>query len=112
MDEEEIQTLTKENEELKRQLIEARASRASAMYFAGHFIEKCSTTNLKGSGIIVEIQGIGKKTVYSDMDPVFFAGGFSDDTIACLLKDLKRSFDYLTEFKPQLAYKKKEKSNA
>ena len=59
---------------------------------------KFSESKMLGSGVVIEITALGD---WLKIDPFFLANGLSEETIKCLQADLKRSVEYMTEFKPK-----------
>lgn len=82
--------------DLKRKLFEAEAQQIHTNYYASKEIDKCSVDRLAGSAVILELTFLGGKKVFS---PTSISGGLSKETIEAIKKDLKRSYDYNTEFK-------------
>lgn len=83
-------------QELEKKVFELKAQTPNALYFAHKEIDKCNIDRLTGSGLILEITHLGGKNAVS---PCLISNGLSNETIEAIKKDLKRSYDYLTEFK-------------
>lgn len=81
--------------ELTRKLKEMEAQLASSYHFASATLEKAG--NLAASAVVVELTALGGRQL---INPVAIRGGLSPETIAALRKDIARSWDELTEFKP------------
>ena len=79
-------------------LKEAIASQVHVYHFADLALNKLSTDNLVGSGVILELTVLGGKT---GIEPIFIRDGLSKETIKAIQSDLKRSYDLATMFKPR-----------
>ena len=87
----------KTRKQLKSKIRELQASHASTYHFASQYVRKLSTDNYMASGIVVCLYKIGGDEA---APPFMIQNGFSKETIACLLADIKRSYDWAVEFKP------------
>ena len=85
--------------DLQRKLRDAEAHQIHRYHFASKEVEAFNMDRFMGSSVIIEITAEGKKRDYS-MGPVAIRNGLSPETIKAIKADLKRSFDYATEFKP------------
>lgn len=83
---------------LQRKLKEAIASQVHVYHFADIALNKLSTDNLAGSGVILEITVLGGRT---GIEPTLIRDGLSKETIEAIRADLKRSYDIATIFKPR-----------
>lgn len=83
--------------ELEQKLKEAEAQQAHVYHFADAGIGKMSTEHLMGSGVMLTLTVLGGCEVFR---PVLIRDGLSDETIAALKEDLKRSFKLATLHKP------------
>ncbi len=84
--------------QLERQVLELNAQLAHVFYFADNSIDKCGTKYLMGSGVLLQLTGIGGKEL---IVPVMIKDGLSDATIAAIKADIKRSYDLSVMFKPK-----------
>lgn len=82
---------------LQRELREAKAMAVHNYHFASKEIDKLSIARCMGSVVILELTLPGGK---KGVEPVAIRNGLSTATIAAIKADLKRSFEYATEFKP------------
>ncbi|MDI1362565.1 hypothetical protein [Methylotenera sp.] len=91
---------TKPNKPTKLQLLrenlELKAQMAHAYHFATASIDRTSTKHLMASGVLLQLSGIGGKEL---IHPVMIKDGLSDETIAAIKADLKRSYDLAVMFK-------------
>lgn len=83
--------------DLRRELREAKAMAVCNYHFASKEIERLGTDRCMGSAVILELTLLGGK---KGVEPVAIRNGLSAETIAAIKADLKRSYDYATEFKP------------
>ena len=83
--------------ELERKLFVAEASQSYRHHFASKALNKLSTDNFMGSGLIVSITLLSGAPAF---EPVMISGGLSKETITALKADLVRSFNYDLELKP------------
>lgn len=84
--------------ELENKLRSAEAYQIHKLHFTSYALDKLSTDNLYGSGVILSITSLSGKPL---VEPTVISGGFSPETIAALQADMRRSFEKLTEFKPK-----------
>lgn len=84
--------------ELQRKLTEAIAGQAHTYYFASEGLRKANTTVLAASGVVLTLTALGGREI---VGPTLIRGGLSDETIAALRKDLKRSYDDAIQFVPK-----------
>lgn len=83
--------------ELEQKLEEAKAYHIYRHHFASKVLNRFSTDNLMGSGVVLSLTLVGGKELF---EPVLICNGLSKETIATLKADLVRSFNYATEMKP------------
>ena len=83
---------------LQRKLKEAVASQIHVYHFADLALDKLSTDNLAGSGVILELTVLGGR---AGIEPTLIRDGLSKETIKAIQNDLKRSYDLATMFKPR-----------
>lgn len=83
---------------LQRKLKEAIASQIHIYHSADLALDKLSTDNLAGSGVILELTVLGGRT---GIEPTLIRDGLSKQTIEAIRNDLKRSYDLATMFKPR-----------
>jgi len=84
------------HKETKRKLLEAQASTVLSHVFATTDIEKCSEEKLTGSGVVLQLSGIGGKDI---INPILIRDGLSNETIEAIKKDLKRSHNLILSIK-------------
>jgi hypothetical protein len=78
--------------------MELKAQLSHVYAFADASIEKASTEHLRASGALIQITALGGREI---IPPVVIKDGLSPETIACLRRDLVRSFELATAFKPK-----------
>lgn len=83
---------------LERQLIEAKAGQSHVYHSAESAVNKIGTNQLTGSGVVLTLTVLGGREVCA---PVLIRDGLSDELIAALKADFKRSFDLATLYKPK-----------
>ena len=76
-----------------RRILELEAQLLFAYTNAYKEIEKTSTQFLMASGIIVQLSALGGRELCK---PFMIADGLSDETIAAIKADIKRSYDRST----------------
>ncbi len=81
---------TKTNADLKREVLELSAQLAHAYHFANADLHKAGTAHKMASGVLLQLTAIGGKEIIC---PVMIKDGLSEETIAAIRKDLKRSYD-------------------
>lgn len=84
--------------QLEYQVMELHAQLIHVYYFAQKEVEKLKIENLMGSGVLLQFSFLGGKQAIT---PVVIKDGLSQNTIAAIQADLKRSYDALIEFKPK-----------
>lgn len=84
--------------DLARQVMELKAQLAYNYHYADAKVGKASTEHMLGGAVIVQLFGLGGREI---IDPVAIRDGLSDETIAALRKDIKRSYDLAVQFKPK-----------
>ena len=84
--------------ELERKLMEAEALQTYRHHFASTGIEKFDTSRCLGSGVILELSVLGGKR---HIEPVVIRDGLSQETIAAIQADLRRSYESSIELKPR-----------
>jgi len=83
---------------LQRELMEAKAAHSYLYHFASTEIEKFGTSRCLGSGVILELSALGGKR---RIEPVMIKDGLSEETIAAIQADLRRSYESSIELKPK-----------
>ena len=83
---------------LQRKLKEAIASQVHVYHFADLALDKLSTDNLTGSGVVLELTVLGGR---KGIEPTLIRDGLSKETIKAIQNGLKRSYDLATMFKPK-----------
>ena len=87
----------KTRNQLEREVLELKAQLASTYHFASVSIKKASTDHLMASGALLQLTCIGGRELIS---PTLIRDGLSPETIEALQKDIKRSYELATAFKP------------
>lgn len=90
-------TKAEQIKDLERKLLETQAQLAHVYHFAGQYLVEADRHRTLGSGILVRLNYLGGKQV---CNPFVLKDGFSPETIAALLAELKYSYDKTIEFKP------------
>lgn len=76
--------------QLQRKILELTAQLAHVYEFANTEIHKASTDRMMASGVLLQLTAIGGKEI---INPVMIKDGLSNETIAAIKADLKRSYD-------------------
>lgn len=82
--------------QLQRKVLELEANLASTYYFADAYLSQ--ERSYVGSGILLQMSAIGGKEI---IPPVMILDGLSPETISAIRKDLARSYELATTFKPK-----------
>lgn len=88
---------TKTLAQLKRENLEIKAQLAHAYHFADATIKEAGTRYKMASGVLLQLTAIGGKEIIL---PVMIKDGLSDETIAAIRADLRRSYESAVVFKP------------
>lgn len=88
---------TKTKSQLRQEIKEAKAQQAYVYYFAENDIQKLCEDRLAGSGVLVELTLLGGKSACS---PFVLRDGLSKETIEAIRKDILKSYNLATSFKP------------
>ena len=83
--------------DLWRKVKELEAQLAHQYHFATRTIDKAGARHCTGSAVILELTFLGGIKV---IEPVAIKDGLSEETIAAIKADLKRSYERTVEFKP------------
>lgn len=83
---------------LQRELMEAKAQLTHRYHFASTEIEKFDISRCNGSGVILELSVLGGGR---RIEPVMIRDGLSQETIAAIQADLRRSYELSIELKPR-----------
>lgn len=83
--------------DLQRKVKELEAQLVHQYHFATRTIDRASIRKTMGSAVILELTFLGGAKVF---EPVAIKDGLSDETIAAIKADLKRSYELTVEFKP------------
>lgn len=83
---------------LERKLCEALAGQAHTYAFAEMGIEDANTSRMLGSGVVLTITALGGAELCR---PVLIRDGLSEESIAALKSDLRRSYEVAIEMKPK-----------
>lgn len=83
--------------ELERKIMELEAGMASTYHFADAYLAQIKDGSYMGSGVVLRITALGGREV---MPPVLIRDGLSPETIAAIRKDIVRSHELATMFKP------------
>jgi hypothetical protein len=100
------QTLAARISTLERELQEAIAGQAHTYHFADAYLDKASTKHLSASGVILTLTVLGGRAI---CEPVLIRDGLSEETIAALKADMRRSYELATMYKPKPLPQKEEK---
>ena len=84
--------------DLERKLKEALAGQAHAYYFADYGLGKADTKSLAASGVIITLTVLGGREL---IQPTMIRDGLSDELIAALRSDFRRSYQLATLHKPK-----------
>lgn len=76
--------------QLARQVLELTAQLAHVYQFANTEIHRAGVAHRMASGVLLQLTAIGGKEI---INPVMIKDGLSDETIAAIRGDLKRSYD-------------------
>ncbi len=90
-------TKRKTRAELERKLVEMEAQLASTYHFSGHYLSEFTTDKMTGSGVLIQMSSLGGRI---EMNPVVIRDGLSNETIEALKKDMRRSFELATMYRP------------
>ena len=83
--------------DLQRKVIELTGQLASTYHFADANLYKAGQ-DLFGSGVLLQLHALGGRELIA---PVVIRDGLSPETIAALRKDIQRSYELATMFKPK-----------
>jgi len=83
--------------DLKRKIKELTGQLASTYHFADATLDKAGP-GLFGSGVLLQLHALGGTKL---IEPVVIRDGLSPETIAALRKDIQRSYELATMFKPK-----------
>ena len=83
--------------DLQRKVKELEAQLVHQYHFATATIDRASINKTMGSAVILELTFLGGRKVF---EPVAIKDGLSDETIAAIKADLKRSYELTAELKP------------
>lgn len=83
---------------LERKILELESQLAHRYSFAMTEIDRASIDRLMGSGVLLQLTGIGGKDI---INPVVIKDGLSLETIKAIKADLVRSYDLAVMFKPK-----------
>lgn len=88
-------------ETLQRQVVELRSQLPFNYGHADRDVVKACTARMAGSGVVLRLTALGGHDI---VDPVVIMDGLSEDTILALRRDIKRSFDRVTnpDVKPKV----------
>lgn len=86
--------------DLQREIAELKAQLIHTYHFATADLHKASTDHMMASGVIVTLTAIGGRQI---IHPVMIKDGLSHETVEALRRDMFRTFELLTEFKPKEA---------
>lgn len=84
--------------DLEHQVLELKAQLACAYAQASRDIEKSGTDHMMASGVLLQLTALGGREI---IKPVVILDGLSDETIEALRKDLIRSYELATAYKPK-----------
>lgn len=92
------QTKAQKIAELERKLQEALAGQAHVYHFAEAGLAKATSKHLGASGVVLTLTVLGGRELFS---PTLIRDGLSDELIAALKADFRRSYDLATMYKPK-----------
>ncbi len=81
--------------QLQRRVLELESQLAHAYHFAAADLHKAGTAHKMASGVLLQLTAIGGNEI---IRPVMIKDGLSDETLAAIRKDLKRSRDLAVMF--------------
>jgi len=84
--------------ELERENMELRAQLAYVYATVQSQICKANTEHMMASGVLLQLTALGGRQLIT---PVVIRDGLSDETIDALRKDLLRSYELATQYKPK-----------
>lgn len=84
--------------ELQRKIVELEAQLASTYHFADAYLAQIKEGAYLASGVLLQLHALGGKEI---IPPVVIRDGLSPETISAIRKDLARSYDLATMFKPK-----------
>jgi hypothetical protein len=80
----------------QRQILDLESQLAHRYHFAATSIDKAGTKHMMSSGVLLQLTANGGREL---INPVMIKDGLSDETIAAIKADLKRSYDLAVMFK-------------
>src|SRR5690606_27524307 len=83
--------------DLQRKVMELTGQLASTYYFADASLDKAGDS-LIGSGVLLRLNALGGREL---IEPIVIRDGLSLETITALRKDIERSYELATMFKPK-----------
>ena len=92
------ETKAKRIANLERSLKEALAGQVHNYHFADFGLDKAGTASLMASGVIITLTVLGGREL---IPPTMLRDGLSDELIAALRADFKRSYDLANLYKPK-----------
>lgn len=84
--------------DLARRVVELEAQLASSYHFASATLDKAGDC-LMASAVIVRLTALGGREI---INPIAIRDGLSRETIEALRRDIGRSFELATAFKPKV----------
>ncbi|HRO59381.1 MAG TPA: hypothetical protein PKZ27_02965 [Rhodocyclaceae bacterium] len=84
--------------DLKRRVMELEAQLVYMYHAASHTLDRAGTKHLMGSGVLLRMNALGGREITV---PIVIRDGLSDDTIEALQRDIARSYELATAFKPK-----------
>lgn len=85
-------------DELQRKILELESQLIHVYHFADQYLAGIKPGSFTGSGVLLQLTAIGGREI---VPPVMIKDGLSADTIAAIRRDLVRSYENMTEFKPK-----------
>jgi hypothetical protein len=85
--------------QLERENLELHAQLAHVGYYVNKGLPSASRDALAGSGVLLQLHALGGRKI---IDPIVIRDGLSADTIAALQRDVIRSYELATQFKPKV----------
>lgn len=84
--------------ELEYRILELNAQLVHVYHFADATLDGAGK-RLLGSGVLLRLNGLGGKEL---INPMVIRDGLSDETIAAIRKDIQRSYELATLYKPKI----------
>lgn len=83
---------------VERKMLELEAQLIHVAHFADHNLANIKPESFAASGVLLQLTALGGREI---IPPVVIKDGLSQETIDAIRRDLVRSFNIMTEFKPK-----------